>query len=75
MKLSAIYRSVIKIILQDKITKNLTTLLKNSHTTFIQADPLNLPFVEKSINGCLLTNILNFSQDPPSNIERSTTCL
>lgn len=53
-----------QIILQDKITKNLTALLKNSHTTFIQADPLNLPFVEKSINGCLLTNILNFSQDP-----------
>ncbi|UAY78489.1 methyltransferase domain-containing protein [Pasteurella canis] len=53
-----------QIILSPEITDTLNKLSKQQNTSFIQAKLTELPFLESSIDACLLTNILNFSQDP-----------
>lgn len=56
-------------ILMPELDKNMTALqfelLKSgSDFSVIQANPLELPFIERSIDACLLANTLNFTQDP-----------
>ncbi|WP_249963004.1 class I SAM-dependent methyltransferase [Histophilus somni] len=56
-----------KIILMPEMTKNPTALFPaNQNVTeeisLIQADPLQLPFVQQSIHACVLANTLNFTQ-------------
>ncbi|WP_040976453.1 class I SAM-dependent methyltransferase [Necropsobacter massiliensis] len=53
-----------QIIVSAEIDENLTALLADDNLSLIQASPLELPFVEDSINACLLLNVLNFCQDP-----------
>ena len=53
-----------QMIVAPKITENLTALSRQPDHTVIQAEPTELPFVQQSVDVCLLANTLNFSQDP-----------
>ncbi len=53
-----------QMIVSTEIDENLTALLTEDNLSLMQASLLELPFVEDSINACLLINVLNFSQDP-----------
>ncbi|MDO5055591.1 MAG: class I SAM-dependent methyltransferase [Pasteurella oralis] len=53
-----------QIIVSPQMTNTLKKLSQQQNTSLIQAELTALPFIENSIDACLLANILNFSQDP-----------
>lgn len=53
-----------QIVLAPKISENLTALCRRADHSVIQANPTELPFVQQSVDACLLANTLNFSSDP-----------
>ncbi|PJG83968.1 methyltransferase domain-containing protein [Caviibacterium pharyngocola] len=53
-----------QIILHPEIHENLTALSARPNFSVIQAEFTALPFVQGSINACLLANTLNFCADP-----------
>ena len=53
-----------QILLSPNINERLYTFSKQKNTSVIQANMTDLPFVENSVNGVVLANILHFSQDP-----------
>ncbi|WP_109078526.1 class I SAM-dependent methyltransferase [Aggregatibacter kilianii] len=52
-----------QISLNEKTPQNLTALLSEYHSV-VQGKLTELPFVEQQIDACILTNTLNFAQDP-----------
>ena len=52
-----------QISLSEKITENLTALLDDHHSV-VQAKLTELPFIQQQLDACVLTNTLNFVQDP-----------
>lgn len=52
-----------QISLNEKIPENLTALLSDYHSV-VQSKLTELPFVEQQMDACILTNTLNFAQDP-----------
>lgn len=53
-----------QIIVAPKIHENLTALSQQPDHSVIQAALTELPFVQQSVDACLLANTINFSQDP-----------
>ncbi len=53
-----------QIVLAPKISENLTALSRQPDHSVIQAATTELPFVQQSVDACLLANTINFSQDP-----------
>ncbi|OOS02034.1 SAM-dependent methyltransferase [Canicola haemoglobinophilus] len=67
-----------KIILMPEITQNPAALFTPNQTeeiSLIQADPLQLPFVQQSINACVLANTLNFTENPHQLLREITRVL
>ena len=53
-----------QMVLAPKITENLTALSRRSDHSLMQANLTELPFIQQSIDACLLANTLNFCPDP-----------
>ncbi|TCP94786.1 methyltransferase family protein [Cricetibacter osteomyelitidis] len=54
-----------QMIIAPEISKKITALYADqADYSLIQANPTELPLVEKSIDACFLANTINFSQDP-----------
>lgn len=53
-----------QIVLSPIISEKLTALKSTEDLSLVQANPLALPLIEKSIDACILANTLNFCQDP-----------
>ncbi|HDR1022762.1 TPA: class I SAM-dependent methyltransferase [Pasteurella multocida] len=53
-----------QILLSADINEHFYTFAEQKNTSVIQATMTDLPFVENSVNGVVLANVLNFSQDP-----------
>lgn len=63
------------IIIAPKITQNLIALSSQENTSVVQSRLSELPFVEKSIDMCIMANTLNFSQDPHQILRETTRVL
>ncbi|AAK02770.1 class I SAM-dependent methyltransferase [Pasteurella multocida] len=63
------------ILLAPHISPSLQSLGLQKNTSVIQANLTELPFIEQSIDACMLSNTLNFSQDPHQILREVTRVL
>lgn len=52
------------IVLSPQLSPSLYRFAQQENTSVIQAELTALPFIEHSVDACILANTLNFSQDP-----------